>query len=100
MKTGLFLALALASKCSAHASLRQTASRAVRLPQLPCIVLLCFSCETSAQGVAEPLDRGRRRDSACFEPLRQDSRGGFRVEVRGFSQANGSIEATRGSRKN
>ena len=55
MKARLFLALALVSKCSAHASLKQTANRAVRFLQLPCIVLICFCCEISAQGVAEPL---------------------------------------------
>jgi cyclase len=55
VKARLFLALALVSKYSAHASLKQTANRAVRFLQLPCIVLICFCCETSAQGVAEPL---------------------------------------------
>ena len=54
MKTRLFLAAAaLVNTCSAHASLKD-ASRAARFLQFSCMVL-CLGCETSAQGVAEPL---------------------------------------------
>src|SRR2546428_144443 len=53
MKTRLVLPLALLTKVSGHAPVKQTAKRAVQLLHVPGIFLLCVSCATSAQDAAE-----------------------------------------------
>ncbi|OLE80783.1 MAG: hypothetical protein AUF76_14170 [Acidobacteria bacterium 13_1_20CM_2_65_9] len=53
MKTRLLLPLALLTKVSGHAPVKQTAKRAVQLLHVPGIFLLCVSCATSAQDAAE-----------------------------------------------
>jgi hypothetical protein len=45
----LVLALALVTKVSVYAPVKQTAKRAMQLLHLPCIFLLCVSCATGAQ---------------------------------------------------